>query len=75
MTSLTEQKCVPCEGGVDPLSEQDIEAQKSQIPDWQVTQENGNARLQRKFTFPNFVQAMAFAQKVGEAAEANGHHP
>ncbi|MEO0532452.1 MAG: 4a-hydroxytetrahydrobiopterin dehydratase [Cyanobacteria bacterium P01_A01_bin.123] len=75
MASLTEQKCVPCEGGVDPMSESEIDAQKAQIPDWQIIKEGENARLQRKFTFPDFVQAMAFTQSVGEAAEANGHHP
>lgn len=29
----------------------------------------------RQFKFDDFKQAMAFTDKVGELAEANGHHP
>ena len=31
--------------------------------------------LEREFTFADFVQAMAFVNKVAEAAESLGHHP
>jgi 4a-hydroxytetrahydrobiopterin dehydratase len=32
-------------------------------------------RLYRKYTFPDFVQALAFVNRVGAIAEAQGHHP
>jgi 4a-hydroxytetrahydrobiopterin dehydratase len=35
----------------------------------------GIKRLERTFKFKNFVQALAFTNKVGELAEAEGHHP
>jgi 4a-hydroxytetrahydrobiopterin dehydratase len=31
--------------------------------------------LQREFRFPNFVEALAFVNRVGELAEAENHHP
>jgi 4a-hydroxytetrahydrobiopterin dehydratase len=31
--------------------------------------------LYRKYTFPDFVQALAFVNRVGAIAEAQGHHP
>lgn len=31
--------------------------------------------VEREFSFPNFVQALAFTNKVGELAETEGHHP
>jgi 4a-hydroxytetrahydrobiopterin dehydratase len=31
--------------------------------------------LSKHYTFPNFVAALAFVNRVGEIAEENGHHP
>ena len=31
--------------------------------------------LERTFTFGNFVEALAFVNRVGEVAEQEGHHP
>ena len=31
--------------------------------------------LEKTYTFENFVQALAFTNRVGELAEAQGHHP
>lgn len=31
--------------------------------------------LQREFSFPNFADALAFVNRVGELAEAENHHP
>jgi len=31
--------------------------------------------LERSFTFRNFVEALAFVNRVGELAESEGHHP
>ncbi len=31
--------------------------------------------LHKVFTFPDFVSALAFVNKVGAIAEAQGHHP
>jgi 4a-hydroxytetrahydrobiopterin dehydratase len=46
-----------------------------QVPDWQVVEREGIQRLERVFTFRNFAQALAFTNRVGELAEAEGHHP
>ncbi len=36
---------------------------------------NGRGHLERRYTFKDFAQALAFANKVGAVAEAEGHHP
>ena len=36
---------------------------------------NGRGHLERHYTFTDFAQAPAFANKVGAVAEAEGHHP
>jgi 4a-hydroxytetrahydrobiopterin dehydratase len=39
---------------------------------WQVVREH---HLHKVFSFPDFVTALEFTNRVGELAEAEGHHP
>jgi 4a-hydroxytetrahydrobiopterin dehydratase len=36
---------------------------------------NARGHLERRYTFKDFARALAFANKVGVVAEAEGHHP
>ena len=36
---------------------------------------NSDGHLERTYTFSNFVDAMAFANRVGDIAEEQNHHP
>ena len=74
-TDLWQQTCVPCMGDADAVSEAEIRELKPQIPDWTILEDNGEARLQRSYTFPDFQSALAFTVQVGEAAERVNHHP
>jgi 4a-hydroxytetrahydrobiopterin dehydratase len=58
-----------------PLSPSEISDLRSQLPSWQVLEREGVDRLQRTFAFNDFAQALAFTNRVGELAEAHGHHP
>ena len=42
---------------------------------WSRELKNGVYVLTRTFQFDDFPQAMAFASRVGEAADAADHHP
>jgi len=75
MAGLTQASCIPCRGGVPPLTQAEIEALKPQVPDWEVVEAGGVPRLCRTFSFPDFKSAMAFALAVGELAEREQHHP
>ncbi len=72
MDKLTEKKCAPCEGGVDPMTRADFEVYLEQVADWDII---NDARLDRDFKFKDFPEALAFVNKVGEIAEEEGHHP
>ena len=72
MTDLASKNCVPCRGGVPPLAGKELEALAKQVPEWRVI--DGH-HLTRAFKFKNFVDALAFVNKVGALAEAQGHHP
>jgi 4a-hydroxytetrahydrobiopterin dehydratase len=75
MSSLTADKCVPCHGGAPQATEAEISQWKPQVPDWKLVEREGIRRLERVFTFTDFAGALAFTNRVGVLAEAEGHHP
>jgi 4a-hydroxytetrahydrobiopterin dehydratase len=75
MEALEQMKCVPCRGGEPTVSDAEIAGFLPQVPEWRIVERDGIKRLERVFKFPDFVQALAFSNKVGELAEAEGHHP
>ncbi len=72
MTDLASKHCVPCRGGVPPLAGKELERLAEQVPGWRVV--DGH-HLTKTFKFPDFRQALAFVNKVGNVAEEEGHHP
>jgi len=73
MSDLTQQHCVPCEGGVAPYTKAQAEERMSKIPGWQLRDDG--KEISRQLKFKNFKEALAFVNRVGELAEAEGHHP
>ena len=57
------------------LTDAEIENLLPQVHQWQVKEVDGVKRLEKVFKFKDFVQALEFTNKVGAAAEAEGHHP
>lgn len=53
------------------LTDAEIQTQLAQVPDWTLESD----RLQRTYRFKDFVEAIAFVNKLVEPAEAAGHHP
>ena len=70
---LSQKKCVPCEGGLSPLSRAEAEKMLKEIPGWEIASDGKS--IKRRFTFKNFKQALAMVNKAGDIAEAEGHHP
>ena len=70
--SLTDKNCIPCQGGVPPLTAEEVGNLCPQVPDWKVDE---NHHLARSFQFNDFVTALAFVNEVGNVAESEGHHP
>lgn len=75
MSDLVNQKCEACRVGAPRVTEAEVDELKQQIPEWQVIERDGIERLERVYSFPDFVQAMAFTNHVGALAEEEGHHP
>ena len=75
MTELANKNCEACRAGAPKIEEQQLAELIADIPNWTPIVVNDVMRLERSFKFKNFVQAMAFSNKVGEMAEIQGHHP
>ena len=54
-----------------PLTQSEIEEQIQSVPQWQ---QEGQT-ITRTFEFKNFVEAIAFVDRLVEPAEAAAHHP
>ena len=73
MTELAQKKCVACEGGTKPLNRTEAEVLLKQLKEWRLS---GDARwISKEFKFKDFAEALSLANRVGEIAEAEGHHP
>jgi 4a-hydroxytetrahydrobiopterin dehydratase len=69
---LAKKECIPCKGGIPALKGADLQKLAAQLPGWEVVNEH---HLRRTFKFRNFVEALAFVNRIGELAERVGHHP
>ena len=70
---LASMQCVPCRGGVPPLSPEEIEPYLADLGGgWQVAEGH---HLVKEYRFKDFREALAFTNRVGELAEDVGHHP
>ncbi len=71
--SLTQKSCVPCRGGVPPLEPERVKQLLAELGNgWQVVD---GPRLEKTYKFKDFKEALAFVNRVGAVAEAEGHHP
>lgn len=70
---LASGKCVPCRGGVPPLQGEALASLMTALGNgWKLVE---NHHLEKEYKFRNFLEALAFTNRVGNLAEAEGHHP
>lgn len=60
---------------MEKLSDGAVDKKVRELPGWDVVEVDGEKRLERVFTFSDFIAAMAFSVKVGTVAEKADHHP
>jgi 4a-hydroxytetrahydrobiopterin dehydratase len=70
--NLAHQKCVPCEGGVDPLTSEEVAKYMPLVEGWIL---DSDGHIAKEYSFKDFVEALAFVNAVGKIAEKEGHHP
>lgn len=74
MSELTSRKCMPCEGGVQPLTRELAQNLMKQLrPEWQLASDVKSIASEWKFR--NFFHTMSFVNAVAHIANAEDHHP
>jgi 4a-hydroxytetrahydrobiopterin dehydratase len=70
--ALSDLRCRPCEGGVEPLSLDDVKRELEKVPGWNLSEAGV---IKRHFTFKNFDEVMVFVNAIANIASREGHHP
>lgn len=71
--NLLAKKCIPCSIKTEPLNGEEIQNYlKMLAEDWELVD---HAYIKKTFNFPDFKEALAFVNRIGEIAEKEGHHP
>lgn len=69
--SLSEKKCIPCEGNTPPLVPSEAQRFSKKVDEWTLDE----TFIEKTIVFKDFAQAMAFINRVAAIAEAEQHHP
>jgi 4a-hydroxytetrahydrobiopterin dehydratase len=73
MSDLAKNECIPCKGGVQLLKGLELTEFLDKLGvGWRLVDEH---QLEKEYHFKDFRSALAFTNRVGELAEAQGHHP
>lgn len=68
---LTSKRCVPCEGGTRPLTQDEIDALLKNLNGWA----HANHYIAKNFQFKDYYQTMAFVNAVAWISHRENHHP
>ena len=71
MTDLAQKKCVPCEGGAMPYSEEEARSMLRSLKGWIIE----NNSLVKLYPFTNYYQTMAFVNALAWLSHREDHHP
>ena len=70
---LHKKKCVPCEGGVAPLSRAQALTYLAQLKDWRLADDGKSIRSD--YLMKDFIKAVDFIRRIAALAEKEDHHP
>jgi 4a-hydroxytetrahydrobiopterin dehydratase len=73
MPTLAQRPCIPCRGGVEPLTREQCESYLAEVSDWEL--DVTAHYIRRHFQFRDYRTALAFANAVSALAEEIWHHP
>lgn len=74
MSDLYQRKCVPCEGGVAPLTAAEAAGLLTELgAGWTVAADAKS--LRRAYRFRDFYRTMSFVNAVAHIANVEDHHP
>ena len=72
---LDELRCESCSGDAIALGAEERRLLLTELDGWQMLERDGIPQLEKVYTFKNYKQAWAFADKISQLAEDEFHHP
>ena len=75
MNELINKKCEACRIDAPKVSNEEIPSLMSQIPLWDIIEENNIKKLTCLFKFSDYEQSLVFTNKVATLADEEDHHP
>ena len=73
MSELKSKRCLPCEGGVEPLGSGRVDELLTELPGWST--DAGRREIRKDFAFDDYYRTMAFVNAVAWMAHHENHHP
>ena len=68
---LASRKCVPCEGGVAPLRQDEVARLLKQLQGWEAAGD----KIVKTYSFTNYYQTLAFVNANAWISHREDHHP
>jgi 4a-hydroxytetrahydrobiopterin dehydratase len=68
-------QCAACQVNAPAVSDYELSDLVRSLPNWSVPVHNDVMKLERKFTFKTFNEALSFANDIGKISDNEGHHP
>ena len=75
MPDLNQKACEACRIDAPKATEDEINNFLESYAGWTVWDDGGIQKLKQVYSFKNFEDALNFTTKIGNLAEAEGHHP
>ena len=75
MDDLLNKKCVPCEGGVKPLTHDEIQSNLKKTPGWEHHKDNDVDTISITVQLEDFEQLRMELAKICYVASMENHHP
>lgn len=73
MNDLQTKRCLPCEAGVPPLTQEEVQQLLTRVTEWELNVEG--TMISRRFTCKNFYKTMALVNAIAWIANQENHHP
>ena len=71
MIDFSKKKCIPCEGGVSPMKEDEVIKNLDKLTGWSYI----DGYLVRQFDFKNYDETLAFFNATTWISKIEDHHP
>jgi len=71
MNELARKKCKPCEGGVAPLTPEQVRPMLKGLQGWELEGKG----IAKTFKFGNYYETMAFVNAAAWVSHREDHHP